>query len=460
MKDKEIKTIFLVVDLGISIRNILRTDVFKILKKQEGLRIVIFSPITDEEFVSEFDAENVVIEPLPEWKPIQLFKPIHSLKKDLWAERENIFTFKNRRKKKNRKFYRIILRMLEIFNSENGLEKFLRYLDKIEADLTPMLESRLFDKYQPSLVFYSSLYTKYLSILIGAHQRKIKTMSFIQSWDNPTSKGPFRVTPDKIIVWNNILKEEVAKFHYVSPQDILLSGVPQFDLYLDKEHFLSKEIFFQELNLDADKKLITYTTGPHNMLPDEHEVVDLLYASIQADKTTYPSQLLVRLHPKDDMKYYKKFENMPGLVLQLPGQIARTNDRWNPTQRDMYGLAELMFYSDVVVNTSSTITIDAACLDTPVVNIAFDGYREKPYMDSCKRYYDYDHYKNILATKGVRKASSIDEAIDCINSYLMSPDLDREGRKKIVEDQCWKFDGRSGQRIAEHILSFLNEHLP
>lgn len=457
MKNIENKTIFIVVDLGISIRNILRTDVFKTLKKRKGLRIVLFSPITDEHFVAEFGGENILIERLPEWRPVPPVRIIHSLKKDFWAERRDIFTFKNRRKKKNRKFHKMVLTMFDMLHSKDGLEKILLILDGLETKLTPMLETELFEKYKPSLVFYSSLYTKYLSILIGAHQRKIKTMSFIQSWDNPTSKGPFQVTPDRIIVWNPILKDEVTKYHDVSPQNVLLSGVPQFDLYLDKKNFLSREAFFEQWHLDPAKKLITYTTGPQNMLPDEFEIVDLLQSIIRKGKLAYPSQLLVRLHPKDDMKYYKKFEGMPGLTLQLPGHTAHTNDRWNPTERDMYALAELMNYSDVVLNTASTITIDAACLDTPVVNIAFDGLKARPYMESCKRYYDYNHYKNILATNGVRVANSLGDIIDSVNSYLVNPDLDREGRQRIVQEQCWKFDGKSGQRIAQHIFDFLYE---
>ncbi|KAF0119082.1 MAG: hypothetical protein FD151_2075 [bacterium] len=163
---------------------------------------------------------------------------------------------------------------------------------------------------------------------------------------------------------------------------------------------------------------------------------------------------MIRLHPKDKYSYYEKFEDKPCLVIQRPGRPAQTNDSWNPTREDMYGLAELMNYSDVVINVASTITIDAVAFDTPVINVAFDGYKTKPYKDSCKRYYDYDHYKNIVKTGGVKIAYSIGELIDYTNLYLKNPSIDAEGRKIIREEQCWKLDGNSGKRIAEYIFQY------
>jgi len=166
---------------------------------------------------------------------------------------------------------------------------------------------------------------------------------------------------------------------------------------------------------------------------------------------------MVRLHPKDLPELYKRFENRPEMVIQLPGRRAKTNDSWNPTREDMYGLAELMCYSDVVVNMASTITIDAAAFDTPVVNTAFDGYKEQPYLRSSRRYYDYEHYKRVVDTGGVKISYSLDELIRQIQEYLDNPKLDAEGRARIREEQSYKLDGKASERIAEFLIRYVRE---
>ena len=44
-------------------------------------------------------------------------------------------------------------------------------------------------------------------------------------------------------------------------------------------------------------------------------------------------------------------------------------------------------------------------LDTPVVNIAFDGHDEKPFLDSSRRFYQYTHYKPLVDVGAVRVAA-------------------------------------------------------
>ena len=66
----ELKTIFIIVDSGTAIRNLLRTSVLKTLKDQKKLRIVIFSPITDKVFLEEMESPGVIIEQNPvQWIP-------------------------------------------------------------------------------------------------------------------------------------------------------------------------------------------------------------------------------------------------------------------------------------------------------------------------------------------------------------------------------------------------------
>src|SRR5690349_21154961 len=106
------KTLFIILDAGTAIRNILRTDVFTLLRAQEWLRIVIFSPVTDAEFRAEFEGPNVVVEPLQQWKPNGVVKTLRSLRKDVWGEQFKLARFNEKRTKKTRLLSAFVTRVL------------------------------------------------------------------------------------------------------------------------------------------------------------------------------------------------------------------------------------------------------------------------------------------------------------------------------------------------------------
>jgi hypothetical protein len=452
------KTVFIVLDLGIAIRNVLRTDIFRGLQSEKDLRIVIFSPIVDEDFRKEFERPGVIVDKVPKWKPNWIVKIARSFKKDIWIEGSEVQAFRMRRLKKQKFVRNFFIRLLRRMSSKETLFSGIEILNSIEAFFTPPLCRQLFEKYKPDLVFYTNLYAKDPCIEIEAQKRKIKTICLLLSWDNPTTKGPFPVKPDKIIVWNEILKDEIVTHHQFDPDKVLISGAPQFDIYSHGEKFRSREDFFKKWGLDPMKKLLTYTTGSPQMILHEPEVVEILYNALQNNMFVEPSQILLRLHPKDIYNRYDIFEGKPGIKIQMPGRsTTHSADKWNPTLDDMYGLAELMHYSDVIINVASTITLDAACFDTPVVNVAFDGYHQEPYNNSYKRYYDYEHYRNVVSTKGIRIAHAPEEMIQMVNLYLSDQSLDAEGRQRLRDELCWKLDGQAGNRIAQHVLDYLHE---
>jgi hypothetical protein len=454
------KTLFIVLDSGTAIRNILRTDVINVLRSCGNLRIVVFSPIADPEFKKEIESENVIVELAATWEPPTMVNLLRSLKKDVWAEKHDLMRFREKRQKfKSRILRKLVLALMgpDKGGVASKVDRAVRKIEKVESYFTPKLASEYFDKYKPDLVFCTTLYARDLCVELGAKQRKIPNVAFILSWDNPTTKGPFPLKPERAIVWNEIMKRELVDYHDFRPEQVYVSGPPQFDLYTHHSKFLSRDAFFKKWGLDPTKRLITYTTGSSGMLPFEDEMVDILYSQIQRGAFKQACQLLVRLHPKDNFKLYARFENTPGLVIQTPGRQGKTNDSWNPTPEDMYGLAETLYYSDVVVNIASTITIDAAAVDRPIVNASFDGKSVKPYEKSCRRYYDFNHYKHVVNTGGIKISDNAEQLVKDIQSYLDNPEQEKEGRERIRQEQCYRLDGKCGERIALYLLEILQK---
>ena len=84
----------------------------------------------------------------------------------------------------------------------------------------------------------------------------------------------------------------------------------------------------------------------------------------------------------------------------------------------MTHLADLLRYSNVTLNAGSTLTIDSAIMDTPIVNIGFYGLAVEPAEQSVIRIYDFTHYANIVRSGGVRIARSADEMLSLIAAVL------------------------------------------
>ena len=50
--------------------------------------------------------------------------------------------------------------------------------------------------------------------------------------------------------------------------------------------------------------------------------------------------------------------------------------------------------------------------------------------------------------------------LSLIDAYLEDPSLDREGRARIVDEQCGRVDGGAGLRVAALLMSFMGLPLP
>ncbi|MGZ8900327.1 MAG: hypothetical protein ACXW3Z_09555, partial [Limisphaerales bacterium] len=171
-----LKTIFIIVDSGMAIRNILRTDLYRGLRACKNLRIVIFSPLLDDDFRKEVGADgtNVILEPLQKWKAGPLVKTIRSWRKDVWSEKHDLTRFKEKRSTRKARIGRALVYTLLLRDSSpQRIDRAYEKLTRWEQARTPSLGAEFFDKYKPDLVFYSTIYSQNLALEYGAKQRNI-----------------------------------------------------------------------------------------------------------------------------------------------------------------------------------------------------------------------------------------------------------------------------------------------
>jgi len=452
-----LKTIFLFLRLGISNRNLLRTDFLKSVKSHSGIRIIILSPIGDQtEFCKEFQDEDVVVREWPRTKVGFWEKRLKNLKHYIWLTRPSGVTARIKYRAAYSWVRYLWVYLLGKAFSLLGVKE--QQINDFELQLfrpQPSITS-LYDQYHPDLVLFTRVFGTNVHVFKEAKRRGIPVLCLVESWDNLTSKGPMSVVPDRLVVWNGINRNEACSIHRFREEDVLIAGVPQFDLYNDVTLSGSREEVLRGLNIDPGVKLITYAACVEGNATEEIETVEYLYWAIRQCKIKKPCHLLIRLHPISSpnlvQQYYAHFEDKEGVTIQRSGRLSNLHDGWDPSWSDMVQLCRTLHHTDVLVNAASTITLDAAFLDTPVVCVAFDGSKEKDYLQSCRRIYDFSCWQNVVKTGGLRMAFSCEEMVRWINAYLENPSLDSEGRMRLKKEQAHFVDGKSAKRMAKIVI--------
>jgi hypothetical protein len=292
-----------------------------------------------------------------------------------------------------------------------------------------------------------------IRLLRRAASDGVRTVTFVQGWDNLSSKTIIGARPDRLLVWTERMRVEATTLHGFRPGQVAVTGAPHFDPYVTREGWLSRSRFLESIGLDPAKKLIVYATSPYRYFPETDVVLDLLVAAQETGQLPR-TQIAVRLHPEvllgrhaEDLRKWDRFRGR--VYLDVPRGATGLAADYTPD--GIRHLGQLVDAAAVTINVASSFTLDAAVLDRPIVNVRFDGARQKPYLQSVRRHYDTDHYLAVLRTGAVRLADSPRALVEEVGRYLADGSLERSERADLVRELCGQVDGRAGVRVAEEI---------
>ena len=115
-------------------------------------------------------------------------------------------------------------------------------------------------------------------------------------------------------------------------------------------------------------------------------------------------------------------------------------------------LTSSLAHADGCLNIASTLSLDAAILDRPVICIDFTGEPESP-RDMLYAEYGAEHYAPLVASGGIRLAHNWDELLDLMEAAVAAPERDRDRRARMVDGECGPVDGHSAERVARTLIS-------
>lgn len=297
----------------------------------------------------------------------------------------------------------------------------------------------LFQRSRPSLLVCSHQRPPdILPPVLAARSLGIPTATFIFSWDNLTSKGRIAAPFDHYLLWSEQMRRELLQFYPdIARERTHVVGTPQFAAYADPAMLWSREEFFRRVGADPARPLICYSGGDSGTCPEDHLHVAILMKLIRSGAIAKNPQVIVRPAPVDDgVRYEAVRKEFPEMLFAQPRWV-RPADDWSramPLPEDVRFLANLTQHCDLNINVASTMSLDFALHDRPVVNIGFDISERPPHGVPLKDFfYKFEHYRPVVESRGVRLATSLEELAAGVNTYLDNPATDRDARLKLVD---------------------------
>ncbi len=338
-----------------------------------------------------------------------------------------------------------------------------RALVAAQQRFSPGVYEDLIDAYNPVLVVASTpgwRMDRYL--LREARTRGVRTATVIVGWDNPSSYSIPGAKVEYASCWSAIQRGELVQGSDWAEDRINIGGIPIYDGYLDQRWLVPRADYFARHRLDPERRLLGYACSFTSFAPN-YPNVEALARMVAQEQFAEPAQLLVRLHPNhflDVHLFRQERDQIHQLASELPHvhvvePVSLGEGLGYYSGEDMDEKASMMAYSDVFLTVYSTMVVEAAIHDRPIVSVCID----QPGGWSWPRKYSlplsaiggwptHQRFRQAQAGRVVIDERQLREAVD---AYLRSPDEDHDRRQAFVEREITFTDGSAGRRTADYL---------
>ena len=200
-----------------------------------------------------------------------------------------------------------------------------------------------------------------LDYVRAARRAGVPTALCVWSWDHLSSKALIREVPDSVIVWNDVQKDEAARFHGIDSERVRVTGAQCFDRWFDRGPSRRRTDFCRLAGLPNDRPFILYVCSAlFRGSPSEAEFVKRWVAAVRSspDPALHDVNILVRPHPQ-------RMEEWTNTTLE--GAALWGSNPMDPGSRDDY--FDSLYYSAAVVGLNTSALVEAAIVDRPVYTI-------------------------------------------------------------------------------------------
>ncbi|MBE0391132.1 UDP-glycosyltransferase [Flavobacterium sp. PL002] len=283
---------------------------------------------------------------------------------------------------------------------------------------------RTLQKEKPDLVFCTNQrHTVSIAPILAAKALGIPTVAFIFSWDN-LPKATLVIETDYYCVWSEYMKKELLFYYpYIKEAQVFITGSPQFEAHFNQEKKLSKEVFFENNNLDLNKKYICYSGDDVTTCPDDQRYLEDVAAAVaELNKKGYNLGVIFRRCPVDFSKRYDTvLEKYSEIIVALAPLWENKGTNWGailPTIKDIELQINTIAHTEMVVNLGSSMVFDFATNSKPCGFINYDVPDKVKKDWFVDKIYKFIHFRSMPHKESVFWLNSADEIAFKIEKVL------------------------------------------
>lgn len=257
---------------------------------------------------------------------------------------------------------RLLARALGLLERAAGTSAaFHSYLESLAPDIVVLT---------PLVV----LKTSQLDLARAAAERGVRNVFAVASWDNLSSKGELTFAPQRVVVWNDVQKQEAIAMHDVPADRVAITGAQLFDEWFDKQPATTRDAFCSRVGLPADRPIVLYVCSAL-LEGSDPETAFVLQWVRHLRGSGHPllrdCGILIRPHFKRGEEWQGVSFAGLGPVVCWPPAGAVPVDALSKT--DYY---DSMFHATAVVGLNTSAMIEAAIVGRPVHTVLLPEFRD------------------------------------------------------------------------------------
>ena len=313
----------------------------------------------------------------------------------------------------------------KLYGSEKGLLKIRSKIIRNEQKTNYYKEClKVLKSEKPDFVFCTSQRSGIaIAPLAAASDLDIPTASFIFSWDN-IPKATTVVTTNFYFVWSDLMKNQLLHYQrYIRPEQIKITGTPQFENHYITSLQESKEVFFKKHGLDLNKKYICFSGDDITTSPkDELYLRDVAEAIRKLNKEGQNLGVIFRRCPVDfSDRYDLVINDYKDIIVPIAPLWEKIDKSWNtimPTFNDLKLQTNIISHTEFVVNLGSSMVFDYVSYDKPCAFINYNYLSPLKKLTKGVYVYDYVHFRSMPSSMSVVWLSNPDEISENIKLML------------------------------------------
>lgn len=303
----------------------------------------------------------------------------------------------------------LYIKLLIGFNSsEKGILRIRKRINALERSSAKYQYCKAqLQEHKPDLIFCTTQRaTQSISALLAAKDLNIPVVAFVYSWDN-VPKAMQVVEADFYFVWSDLMKEEILKYYpFIAESQVFVTGTPQFEPHYDSSLFKSKEVFFNENNLDNSKRYICFSGDDETTSPlDQYYLEDLAKAVRNLNVKGENVGVIYRKCPVDTTTRYDDVLNTYQDVITVFDPLWKpVGKNWNeilPTKEDLGLLHNVCAHSEFVTNVCSSTVFDFVAHDKPCIYFNYEQPQLKKGIRDIGQNYKYVHFRSMPSQEAV-----------------------------------------------------------